>query len=50
MSASTGLGIIQMISELVNRRCASEDTWPSEGVDSEILHRLDGEETFIIRV
>ena len=50
MSASTGLGLLQMLTELVTRRCASEDTWPSEGVDSEIPHRLDGEETFLIRV
>ena len=50
MSASTRLGHLQMISELVSKRCASEDTWPFEGVDSEIPHRLDGEETFIIRV
>jgi len=41
MSASSGLGLLQMKSELVTRRCASEDSWHSEGVDSEIPDRLE---------
>ena len=39
--ASGGLGLLQMISELDTRRCASKDTELPRGVDYEILHRLE---------
>jgi len=41
MSAGSGLGLLEMKSELVTRRCASEDAWHSEGIDSETPHRLE---------
>ena len=40
MYASSALGLLRMILELVTRRCASEDAWPSKGVDCEIPYRL----------
>ena len=41
MFISSELGLLQMILELVTRRCASEDARPSEGVDYEIPHLLE---------
>jgi len=41
MSAGSGLGLLQMNTELITRRCASEDAWHSKGIDSEIPHRLE---------
>ena len=41
ISASIGLGLLQMVSELDTGRCASEDAGPLRGVDCEIPHRLE---------
>ena len=41
ISASGGLGLLQMISELGTERCASKDSEPRKGVDCEILYRLE---------
>ena len=41
--ASSGLELLQMVSELGSERCASEDAGPSTGVDCEIPHRLERE-------
>ena len=42
ISASCGLKLLHMVSELVTGRCASEDAGP-KGVDCEISHRLEKE-------
>ena len=41
ISASGGLGLLQMVSEPDTGRCANEDAGPPRGVDSEIPHRLE---------
>ena len=41
ISVSGGLQLFQMVLELDSRRCANEDARPLNGVDCEILHRLE---------
>ena len=41
ISASGGLGLLQMVSELDIGRCANEDVGPPRGVDCEIPRRLE---------
>ena len=41
ISASGGLGLLQMVSEPDIGQCASEDAEPRRGVDCEIPHRLE---------
>ena len=41
ISASGGLGLLQMVSELDTERCVSKDARPPRGVDCEISHRLE---------
>ena len=43
ISASGGLGLLQMVSKLDIGWCASEDAEPPRGVDCEIPHRLERE-------
>ena len=49
--ASGGLGPLQMVSESLNRRCASEVTGPPRGVDCEDPTSVgERNEAFLIRV
>ena len=41
ISVSSGLGLLQMVSEPDTRWCVSEDARPPRGVDCEIPHRLE---------
>ena len=41
ISASGGLGMLQMVSESNIGRCANEDIEPPRGVDCEISHLLE---------
>ena len=38
---SGGLGLLQMVLELDNKQCTSEDVGPLREVDYEISHRLE---------
>ena len=41
ISASSGLELLQIVSDPVTEWCASEDARPLRGVDCEIPHRLE---------
>ena len=41
ISASGGLGLLQMVSKLVTGQSISEDAWLPRGVDCEIPHQLE---------
>ena len=50
ISASSGLGLLQIVSEPDTGRCANEDVGPPRRVDDEIPRRLERGTTFFIRV
>ena len=50
ITASGGLGLLQIVSELVIGQCVNEKVGLPRGVDCEIPHQLRDDETFLIRV
>ena len=51
ISTSSGLGRLQMVSELDTGRCADENVEPPNGVNCEIPHWFgEGNKGFLIRV